>query len=418
MRSLGRSRRVVGLCLLQLRVLRCSYPWGACSKVVPGNFEAVTDVERLVRFSTPQPFKGPRQFRWVVPILAVVTVISGTVAILASPASASLQNEKSQAATLYTSIQTLGAKVSALGQRYDQAQITIRALNGQIASGQRAINSDQRRIVVGTKNVQNAVVFEYVTNKNGAVTSPVLLGNANKIGATKINSGIAEGNAADALARLKFAKQSLTRDRQSLHQRDLQAGVEARSALAVLDTAQTLQKTMQQELARVKGAIALDVRRIEAAAAAANARRLRSARPVPTPKSGGATVSPSPVFAAPPANSRANLAIRAALTYLGVPYVWGGASRSGVDCSGLVMLAYEAAGINFPHYSGAQYQDTARVPLYDIQPGDILFYGPGGDTHDAIYLGGGKMIEAPETGYNVHITPIRLYGGFIGIGRP
>jgi len=372
-----------------------------------------------MRFSTPQPFKGRRQFRWVVSILAVVTVSSSTVAIFANPASASLQNEKSQAATLYATIQALGAKVSALGQRYDQAQITIQGLNAQIASGQRAINSDERRIVTGTKALEEAVVFEYVTNKNGAVSSPVFLGNANKIGATAVYSGIAQGNAAAALDRLKFDKQSLTRDRLALHRRDRLAGVASRSALAVLATAQTLQKTLQEELRRVKGAIALDVKQIEAAAAAANAKRLRSARPTAPNKSGGAAkANPSPVYAAPPANSRANIAIRTALTYLGVPYVWGGASRSGVDCSGLVMLAYEAAGVNFPHYSGAQYQDTARVPLYDIQPGDILFYGPGGDTHDAIYLGGGKMIEAPETGYNVHITPIRLYGGFIGIGRP
>src|ERR1035438_10332957 len=64
----------------------------------------------------------------------------------------------------------------------------------------------------------------------------------------------------------------------------------------------------------------------------------------------------------PPPDSKANIAIGAAESYLGVPYVWGGASRSGVDCSGLVMLAYEAAGIDFPHYSGAPYEDPAREP--------------------------------------------------------
>ena len=64
------------------------------------------------------------------------------------------------------------------------------------------------------------------------------------------------------------------------------------------------------------------------------------------------------------------------------------------------------------------YEDTERVPLYDIEPGDLLFYGPGGDEHVAMYVGGGEMIEAPETGQVVHITPIRLYGGFVGLGRP
>ena len=81
------------------------------------------------------------------------------------------------------------------------------------------------------------------------------------------------------------------------------------------------------------------------------------------------------------------------------------------------MLAYAAVGVYLPHYSGAQFADTVRVPLWDIQPGDLLFYGYNGDEHEAMYVGGGNMIEAPETGYQVRITPIRLGWGFAGIGR-
>jgi cell wall-associated NlpC family hydrolase len=166
-----------------------------------------------------------------------------------------------------------------------------------------------------------------------------------------------------------------------------------------------IQAQLKNELAQDKGQIATFVAQEEAAAAAASSSTLNSAQP-------------SGNFPAPPPDSVANIAIRAAESYLGVPYVWGGASRSGVDCSGLIMLAYEAAGIDFPHYSGAQYEDTERVPLYDIQPGDLLFYGPGGDEHVAMYVGSGEMIEAPETGQVVHITPVRLYGDFVGLGRP
>jgi cell wall-associated NlpC family hydrolase len=53
-----------------------------------------------------------------------------------------------------------------------------------------------------------------------------------------------------------------------------------------------------------------------------------------------------------------------------------------------------------------------------MEPGDILFYGAGGDEHEAMYVGGGQMIEAPQTGEVVHITPIRLNGGFAGVHRP
>ena len=102
---------------------------------------------------------------------------------------------------------------------------------------------------------------------------------------------------------------------------------------------------------------------------------------------------------------------------IGVPYVWGGSSPAGFDCSGLVEWAYAQVGIGLPHYSGGQYDDTTHIPLADIEPGDLLFYGPGGSEHVAMYVGGGSMIEAPYTGATVHITGVRTDGGFVGVGR-
>jgi cell wall-associated NlpC family hydrolase len=89
-----------------------------------------------------------------------------------------------------------------------------------------------------------------------------------------------------------------------------------------------------------------------------------------------------------------------------------------VDCSGLTMLAYQAAGIYLPHYSGSQYSATVPVPLFDLRPGDLLFYGPGGDEHEAMYIGNDKMIEAEHTGTFVLVTDVRLGYGFVGAGRP
>jgi cell wall-associated NlpC family hydrolase len=62
--------------------------------------------------------------------------------------------------------------------------------------------------------------------------------------------------------------------------------------------------------------------------------------------------------------------------------------------------------------------DTTPVPLSDLQPGDLLFYGAGGSEHVAMYVGPGTMIEAPETGEAVHLTSLRLGDGFVGAGRP
>ncbi len=89
-----------------------------------------------------------------------------------------------------------------------------------------------------------------------------------------------------------------------------------------------------------------------------------------------------------------------------------------MDCSGLVLVAYAAAGIILPHYSGYQFADTVRVPLYDLQPGDILFWGRNGDEHEALYIGNDKVIQAEQTGTLVQITPIWFGPSFAGVGRP
>ena len=102
---------------------------------------------------------------------------------------------------------------------------------------------------------------------------------------------------------------------------------------------------------------------------------------------------------------------------MGVPYVWGGASPSaGFDCSGLIMWAYAQVGISLPHYSGAQFAATVHIPLSDIQPGDLLFYGPQGSDHESMYVGGGQMIEAPHAGASVRIVGVRTDGSTV-VGR-
>ena len=131
------------------------------------------------------------------------------------------------------------------------------------------------------------------------------------------------------------------------------------------------------------------------------------------PAGGGAAQRAAPASSAPlpPLAAGAAGAVQAAEREIGVPYVWGGESPAGFDCSGLVAWAYAQVGISLPHYSGAQYDDTTHIPLADIEPGDLLFYGPGGSEHVAMYVGGGSMIEAPYTGASVWITGVRTGGG-------
>jgi cell wall-associated NlpC family hydrolase len=116
-------------------------------------------------------------------------------------------------------------------------------------------------------------------------------------------------------------------------------------------------------------------------------------------------------------NEKAAGAVREALTQLGVPYVWGGETPGkGFDCSGLTQWAYGKQGINLPHFAADQ-NIGERVAEQNLAPGDLVVW----DGHVAMFIGNGKMIEAPHTGDVVHIVPLRTDNAgdaFEGFYRP
>ncbi|ORV00858.1 peptidase C40 [Mycolicibacterium fallax] len=115
--------------------------------------------------------------------------------------------------------------------------------------------------------------------------------------------------------------------------------------------------------------------------------------------------------------------IRRGGSQLGMPYSWGGgkptgpstgvesgANIYGFDCSGLTQYSFAGVGVLIPKYSGDQYDAGRRVPLSQAKRGDLLFWGPGGSQHVAIYLGGGQMLEASGSAGRVRVSPVRTSG--------
>jgi cell wall-associated NlpC family hydrolase len=145
----------------------------------------------------------------------------------------------------------------------------------------------------------------------------------------------------------------------------------------------------------------------------------------PTPTTSPPTTAPPATRpATPPPPSGGNVpapgwatAVHYAYAQLGKPYQWGGAGPNSFDCSGLTMMAWAAAGVSLPHLAQGQYDLSQKIPLADLLPGDLIFFGtPSNVYHVGIYIGGGQMIDAPETGQDVSISSI-YWTNLLGAGR-
>ena len=104
-------------------------------------------------------------------------------------------------------------------------------------------------------------------------------------------------------------------------------------------------------------------------------------------------------------NTANQAVVDAAYSVFGTPYVWGGTTPAGFDCSGLTSWAYAQAGKDIPRTSQAQAQAGQQVSRADMQPGDIIVYYPGA-THVGLYVGDGKMVDSLGSGYVVDERPV------------
>jgi len=122
-----------------------------------------------------------------------------------------------------------------------------------------------------------------------------------------------------------------------------------------------------------------------------------------------ATTAQATTLSATPSLASVQGSAHAVLVYgyaqLGKPYRMGGAGPSSFDCSGLAMRSWAAAGVRLAHYSGTQQHQGRPVPLSELQPGDLVFWGHPA-YHVAIYVGGGRILDAPHTGTVVQIRAI------------
>jgi cell wall-associated NlpC family hydrolase len=372
--------------------------------------------------------------------LGLVLTIGVATAAISGPHPASadqISDAKAEAAAITAKIQATEGQIAALSGQVQSADYQLSQLSSQIAANQAQVAKDQSEVTKDENQLRAQAISDYTSSGTTNQVTQMFSSSPNTSDIRSEYSDIATGDVTTTVDNLHTAQSQLQTAQAALQQQqsqatatrnNLQASESQASALAGQD-----QATLNSVNANIQNLVAQQQAQAAAAAKAAAtasfnaklaaAQRAQSAAATTTHSGGissGGPASADPAAPAgppPPLAGGAAGAVQAAESQVGVPYVWGGDTPAGFDCSGLVMWAYAQVGIGLPRTSGAQYGATTHIPLADIQPGDLLFYGPGGSEHVAMYVGGGSMVEAPYTGASVWITGVRTDGGFVGVGR-
>jgi peptidoglycan DL-endopeptidase CwlO len=204
---------------------------------------------------------------------------------------------------------------------------------------------------------------------------------------------------ADATQRAGVLKRAHAAQRRVVAER----AAEKASVESNLAERQRLAASIQSEIQRLQAEEAARQARLRAEAAARLvAQQQQQQDAIQREVVGPSAVTPEGVGVAPP--SQYGGAVGIAMQYLGTPYVWGGGSPGGFDCSGLVSYVYSQMGVALPHNAAAQFGYGVPVSRDQLEPGDLVFFD--GLGHVGIYIGGGQFIHAPHTGDVVKISSL------------
>ncbi len=338
---------------------------------------------------SPRPARAPKIVALLLASAAAVSVLPGNFA-QAEP--------RPSLSEVQRRVDALNAKAEAIIEGFNDSKIELAAASRKAAVAQARVRAAQAQLAVIRARMSRLAAAAY---RSGGADQFVQL-----VSTSTPQTFLDRASSLDRIAAgqsAQFAAAATARHRLDTVSREL---VQHKAALAAVakrmsDSKEQIQALLSQQERLLSGLKADERRRLEALRRAAIPRATRS-RAVETYNG--------------PASGRAAIAVQEAYRKLGSPYKWAAAGPDRFDCSGLTMWVWGKAGVSLPHSSKAQYAGGRHVGRDDWQPGDLVFYGSP-IHHVGVYVGGGRMISAPQTGDVVKLQNA-YRDDYVGAVRP
>jgi peptidoglycan DL-endopeptidase CwlO len=343
-------------------------------------------------------------------VLSLVAVL--TLALMAAGSAtgepASVASKQAQAQSVLAQIQSLDSSLAHAIEAYNLANEKLKAIRSDL----RENKVDLKIAEANLERAQDALAARVVaiyTSGDSDSTLDVLVGARSLVDVVEGLEAVARVSEQDTavLGDVKRFRNEVERRRALLknaHARQAQLLAERAATKASIEgrlaDRRSMLSSIRSEIAEIRAAEQRRQAELERQARA----RIAAPQPLIPELSGGSAPAapPSALPSAPPAKYGGVVGI--AMQYLGTPYVYGGASPSGFDCSGFVMYVYAQVCVSLPHNAAAQYGYGTPVDRSQLQPGDLVFFN--GLGHNGIYIGGGSFIHSPHTGDVVKISSL------------